>query len=88
MARKLYEFLAVTKVDGLPPAPMLKCSRFMKIIENIDLYNFAFFVSDGFSNLSGAVDELGSSGARQSMRNDLAHLTESVRHPIEGCAGN
>ena len=21
MARKLYEFLAVTKVDGLPPAP-------------------------------------------------------------------
>ena len=60
----------------------------MKNIENIDLYNFAFFVSDGFSNLPRAVGELGSSGARQSMQNDLAHLTESARLPIEGCAGS
>ena len=63
-----------------------KSARIMKTIENIDLYNFAFFVSDGFSKLSRAVDELGSSGALQSMQNDLAHPTESARLPIEGCA--
>ena len=50
--------------------------------------NLAFFVSGDFSNLSRAVGELGSSGARQSMQNDLAHLTESARLPIEGCAGS
>ena len=57
-------------------------------MKNIDLSDFAFSVSGGFSNLSRAVDELGSSGARQSTQNDLAHPTESARLPIEGCAGS
>ena len=60
----------------------------MEISENTDLYNFAFFVSDDFSNLSGAVGELGSSGAHQSMHNDLVHLTETARLPMDGCAGS
>ena len=55
-------------------------------MKNIDLYNFAFFVSGGFSKLSQALGELESSGAHQSMQNDLAHLTESARLPISGCA--
>ena len=59
----------------------------LKLMKSIDLYNFAFFVSDGFSNLPRAVVELGSSGARQSMQNDLAHPTESARLPIEAALG-
>ena len=55
-------------------------------MKNIDLYNFVFFVSDDFSNSPRAVGELGSSYARLSMQNDLAHSTESARLPIEGCA--
>ena len=65
---------------------VLNSAQIMKNIENIDLYNFAFFVSGGFSKLPRAVGELGSSGALQSMQNDLAHPTESARLPIEGCA--
>ena len=65
-----------------------KTARIMKNIENIDLYNFACFASDGFSKLPRAVGELGSSGALQSMQNDLAHPTESARLPIERCAGS
>ena len=66
-----------------------KSSRTVKInITNIDLYNCAFFVLDDFSILSRAVGELESSGARQSMQNDLAHLSESARLPINGCAGS
>ena len=61
-------------------------SEILKIKKSIDLYNFSFFVSGGFSNLSRAVGELESSGARQSMQNDLAHPTESARLPIEACA--
>ena len=59
-----------------------------QLMKNIDLYNFAFFVSGGFSNLSRAVGELGSSGAHQSMQNDLAHLTESARLHIDGFGGS
>ena len=55
-------------------------------MKNIDLYNFAFFVSDGFSNLSRAVGEPGSSGAHQSMQNDLEYFTESARLPVSGFA--
>ena len=65
---------------------MPKLSRFMEIIENIDLYDFCIFMSGEFSNLSRAVGEIESSGAHQSMQNDLAHFTESARLPIEGCA--
>ena len=57
-------------------------------MKNNDLYNFAFFVSGGFLNLSRALGELGSSGAHQSMQNDLAHLTESARFPMNVCAGS
>ena len=57
-----------------------------KFVKNIDLYNFAFFVSDGFSNLSPAVGVPERSGARQSTQNHLAHLTESARLAINGCA--
>ena len=57
-------------------------------MKNIDLYYFVFFVSGGFSNLSRAVGELENSGARQSMQNDLAHLTGSARLPMDGCAGS
>ena len=70
------------------PRECRKLAESLKILKNIDLYNFAFFVSDGFSNLPRAVGELGSSGARQSMQNDLAHLAESARLPIEGFAGS
>ena len=55
-------------------------------MKHIDLYNFAFFVSDGFSNLSRAVGEIEISGAHLSMQNDLAHLTESARLSVSGCA--
>ena len=60
----------------------------MKNIENSDLFNFAFFVLAGFSNLSRALGELGSSGARQLMQKHFAHLTESAKLPIEICAGS
>ena len=66
---------------------MPRASLIVKISENIDLYNFAFFVSGGFSNLSRAMGDLESSCARESMQNDLAHLTESARLPMNGCAG-
>ena len=61
------------------PRECLNRFELSKLMENIDLYNFAFFVSGGFSNLSRAVDKLEGSGARQSMQNDLAHLSESAR---------
>ena len=63
-------------------------SRTSKMNKNIDLYNFAIFVSGGFSKLSQAVSELESSDARQSMQNDLAHRTERARFPMDGCAGS
>ena len=44
-------------------------------------------MSGGFSNLSRAVGEPGSSGAHELMQNDVAHLTESARRPMDGCAG-
>ena len=56
-------------------------------MKNIDLYNFVFFVSGGFSNFSRAVGELEGSGARQSMQNEHARLTESARRSIDGYAG-
>ena len=56
--------------------------------ENIDVYNFAFFVLGRFPTLSRAVGEIESSSARQSTQNDLAHLTESARLPTNGCAGS
>ena len=52
-----------------------KFSQTMKFSEKNDFYNFVFFVSGDFSNLSRAVGELENSGARQSMQSDLAHLT-------------
>ena len=61
-----------------------KLSRFMEIIENIDLYDFVFLMSGEVSNLSRAVGEISSSGAHLSMQNDLAYLTESARFPIRG----
>ena len=70
------------------PRECLNRFELSKLMEHIDLYNFSFFVSGGFSNLSQAVGELESSGARQSMQNDLAHLTESARLPMDGCAGS
>ena len=63
-------------------------ARTRKIMKNIDLYNFVFFVSGGFSNLSRAVGELENCGARESMQNDLAHLTESARLSMDVCAGS
>ena len=66
----------------------LNSAETSNIMKNIDLYYFAFFVSGGFSNLSQAVSELGGSGAQQSMQNNLAHLTEGARLPMDGCAGN
>ena len=66
---------------------VLQSSRIMQISKNIDLYNFAFFVSGGFSDLSRAVSELKRSGARLSMQNHLVNLTESARRPMDGCVG-
>ena len=60
----------------------------LKFSENIDLYNFAFFVSGGFSNLSQPDGELKSSVACHSTQNDLAHLTESAKLPMDGFAGS
>ena len=53
--------------------------------ENIGLYKVAFFVSDGFSILSGIASELKSYCARLSTQNDLTHLTEIVRLVMNGC---
>ena len=64
---------------------MPKSSRTVELSENIDLCNFAFFVSGGFSKLFQALGELESSGAHQSMQNDLAHLTESAGLAINCC---
>ena len=55
-------------------------------MENIDSYNFAIFVFGGFSNFSRSAGELGSSDARNSTQNNLAHLTEAARLAINGCA--
>ena len=57
-------------------------------MKNIDLYNFAFFVSGGFSNLSRSMGDLESSGAGESMQNDLAHLTKSAILHMDGFAGS
>ena len=65
-----------------------KLIRIVKISEKYRFLQFAFFVSDGFPNLSRSMGDLESSGAGESMQNDLAHLTESARLPIEGCAGS
>ena len=59
----------------------------MKNIEKYRFVQFCIFCVGLFSNLSRAVDELESSGVLQSMQNDLAHLTESARRPMDGCAG-
>ena len=63
-----------------------KNSRNMKNNEKYRFIQFCIFLSGGFSNSSQAVGELESSGAHLSMQNDLAHLTESARLPISGCA--
>ena len=55
-------------------------------MKSIDVYNFAFVVSDGFSNLSPAVVLPERSVERQSTQNHLAHLTESARLAMNGCA--
>ena len=57
-------------------------------MKNIDLYNFAFFVSGVFFRIYVSMGELESSGAGESIQNDLAHLTKSAILHMNGFAGS
>ena len=65
---------------------MPKSIRIMKSNEKHRFLQFCIFVSGRFSNLSRAMGDLESSGASESMQNDLAHFTVSARRPMNGCA--
>ena len=65
-----------------------KFSHTLQINEKYGFVQFCIFCVGGFLILSRAVGEIGSSGARLPMQNDLAHLTESARLPMDGCAGS
>ena len=55
-------------------------------MKNIDLYNFKFLVSDGFLNVSPVLGVSERSDALLSKQNCFAHLTESTRFAMNGCA--
>ena len=56
-------------------------------MKHIDLYNFAFFCGVFFFRIYLSMGDLESSGAGESMQNDLAHLSESARLHMDGFAG-